>query len=453
MRIEDDVRDTGWAVGTNLGSESELLARYGVSRAVLREAMSLTEFLGVAKMRRGPGGGLYVTKPHPSAVVAAVSVYFAYRAVRLEDIIGARRPVEDLAARLAAERRTSDDLDRFAERMRLERNETRTDHWVLHDLIARASGNPAVELLIDILGQITNLYVPAEPPKRSQKERSAEVAVAHRALLDAIRAGNGDVAARRMQKHLDAIQAALGNRRLNRTIVFGDNYVEANGRKLATSVAQRLLADIVEMGWPAGEMLGSEPELTDRYEVSRAVLREANRLLEFQGIIRTQRGVGGGIFVSTPNEAATTDALAVYLDSRGVTVQQLFEVREAIELANVELAASRLDKQAIGLLAETLAEEMAAPVTAIGTSGHILHLRIAELTGNHAIELFLHALTRLTQHHQFTPLEGFPLSYEDAASSVSQAHAAIVKAIAAGDADTAVRRMRRHLRAVPPLLR
>ena len=82
-----------------------------------------------------------------------------------------------------------------------------------------------------------------------------------------------------------------------------------------------------------------------------------------------------------------------------------------------------------------------------------LHIRIAELTGNHAISLILHALTRLTEHHQFNPEEGFPMSYEEAAATVSRAHGAIVKAIAAGDPEAAKRRMQRHLRAVPALLR
>jgi DNA-binding FadR family transcriptional regulator len=149
---------------------------------------------------------------------------------------------------------------------------------------------------------------------------------------------------------------------------------------------------------------------------------------------------------------ATTDALAVYLYSRGVVPQQLFEVREAIELASVDLACSRLDKSAIGVLTQTLVEEMATPATEKSRS-HILHLKIAELAGNPAIVLFLHALTRLTEYHQFGPEEGLPMSYEEAAASVSRVHASIVQAIAASDADAAKRRMLRHLRAVPPLLR
>ena len=56
-RIEDEIVVSGWAVGTVLGSEAELTEKYGVSRAVFREAMRIVDHHGVAEMRRGPGGG------------------------------------------------------------------------------------------------------------------------------------------------------------------------------------------------------------------------------------------------------------------------------------------------------------------------------------------------------------------------------------------------------------
>jgi DNA-binding FadR family transcriptional regulator len=96
---------------------------------------------------------------------------------------------------------------------------------------------------------------------------------------------------------------------------------------------------------------------------------------------------------------------------------------------------------------------MATPAEEMSGSVHALHLRIAELTGNPAMLLLLHALTRLTEHHVWHPDEGFPMTYEEAAASVTRIHARIVTAIAAGDSEAAKRRMQRHLRALPPLLR
>ena len=77
-RIEDEVVAQGWPVGTVLGSETDLLERFGVSRAVLREAVRLVEHTGAARMRRGPGGGLIVSEPNRSAVVSAMGLWFSY---------------------------------------------------------------------------------------------------------------------------------------------------------------------------------------------------------------------------------------------------------------------------------------------------------------------------------------------------------------------------------------
>lgn len=454
LRIEEEVRAGGWKVGTNLGSEADLLERYGVSRAVIREAVGLTEYLGVARMRRGPGGGLLVTVPDTSAVITAVVVYLTYRQVRLDDIFTARRPLEDLAARLAAARRSDLSLRRLDERVEFEGSTRPPDHWVLHDLVASASTNPVLELFVGILGRITSHYTATERlSARKRREALSDVREAHGDVVEAIRARDGDAAGTRMVAHLDTVSSLFGTAQLDRMLTLEDELIAGQGEKLAGATARRIFTDVVDLGWPVGQMLGSEPDLLRNYEVSRAVLREASRLLELHGVLRTQRGVGGGIFISSPDEVATTDALAVYLESRGVTPPQLFEVREAIELASVDLAATRLDKYAIGLLTEGLGEEMAAPAENLATTSHVLHLRIAELTGNPAIELFLHALTRLTEQHAYTPEEGFPMSYEEAAASVARAHARIVAAIAAGDSEAAKRRMLRHLRAVHPLLR
>ena len=49
--------------GDLVGTEPELIEREGVSRALLREAVRLLEHHHIARMRRGPGGGLFVMAP------------------------------------------------------------------------------------------------------------------------------------------------------------------------------------------------------------------------------------------------------------------------------------------------------------------------------------------------------------------------------------------------------
>jgi DNA-binding FadR family transcriptional regulator len=452
LTIEREVLDAGWPVGTILGSESELLARHGVSRAILREAVRITEYLGFAEMRRGPGGGLVVTSPGLSAVMTAVTVYATFRDVGVAEVMAARRPLEELAAQQAAKRRTPSDVNELWARLTLELSEDRSDHWALHDQLAAISGNPAIELFVEVLSRLTGQYrVTSRMEPQDGRKRRHEGAVAHRGIVEAVAKGDADLAGRRTRVHLDAVEAALVAGDPERTIVLGKG--DGDHEKRSTSVARRILDNIVGQGWQVGRLLGSELELQQRYGTGRSVLREALRLLEYHHVIRTRRGPGGGIIVAAPDEEATMEAMAVYLEARSITAQQLLEVREALELAIVVDAAAKPRSSDVDALLAVLEQEERAPAREIGVMGHLLHRRLAELSGNDALLLFVHVLTRLTEFRQLSPGRGFQLTYEEAAGAVARAHRAIVRAIAAGDVELARRRMQVHLRALPGHLR
>ncbi|WP_342666184.1 GntR family transcriptional regulator [Mycobacterium genavense] len=60
-------------------------------------------------------------------------------------------------------------------------------------------------------------------------------------------------------------------------------------KKLGSTIARDIEADIVRRGWPVGESLGSEHAVQQRYGVSRSVLREAVRLVEHHQVARMRR--------------------------------------------------------------------------------------------------------------------------------------------------------------------
>jgi DNA-binding FadR family transcriptional regulator len=120
-----------------------------------------------------------------------------------------------------------------------------------------------------------------------------------------------------------------------------------DGNKLAANVADWIVADIAELGWPEGVVLGSEPDLLQRYGISRAVFREAARIVELQHIARMRRGPGGGLIVTAPSVDAIVDAVAVYLFFVKADVDELFEARVAVESAAAEVAPDRLDEGGI----------------------------------------------------------------------------------------------------------
>ena len=76
-------------------------------------------------------------------------------------------------------------------------------------------------------------------------------------------------------------------------------------------VADELRQLIVSGQLTEGESLGREPELIERFGVSRPSLREALRILEAEGLITVVRGVHGGVVAHEPDERMTARTAAL----------------------------------------------------------------------------------------------------------------------------------------------
>ncbi|QFU89569.1 FadR/GntR family transcriptional regulator [Amycolatopsis sp. YIM 10] len=216
--------------------------------------------------------------------------------------------------------------------------------------------------------------------------------------------------------------------------------LEAAPSKLAEQVARRLEDKIVELGWPVGEVIGSEPDLLAEFGISRAIFREAVRLLEHHSVARMRRGPGGGLVVTTPDTSSVVRAAALHLQFDNAKPRDVFEARSALELKIVELATENIDEDGIRLLRATLDQEAAIQASdRLGT--HDIHLVIADLTGNPAMRLFLEVLTKLTVPPRTEGVE----EVRERGRHVRHAHDRIVEAIVAGDVALARHRMQTHL--------
>jgi len=218
VRIEAEIIRQGWPEGKQLGSEPEMLAWLGVSRAVFREAVRLLEHHGVASAQRGSGGGLIVRHPDPSSAVRPVALYLEYARVNTDQLFTVRRTLESMAVQLATEAITEADIATIRTCLAAEDSmESEVDEAIhdFHIVLARISGNPALSMFIEILARVTNdtpgpaaLFLPGEKFERPQ-EIIDDVHRAHEAIAEAVIAGDAALASRRMLKHLDSVAAAV----------------------------------------------------------------------------------------------------------------------------------------------------------------------------------------------------------------------------------------------------
>lgn len=100
--IKEWVMDEGWQPGHRLPSETALMARFGMAKGTIREAIRLLEAEGLVLSRTGPGGGVFVHRVSEARAVALLSNHFYFEDLSTDDIYALRRALEpELAASLA----------------------------------------------------------------------------------------------------------------------------------------------------------------------------------------------------------------------------------------------------------------------------------------------------------------------------------------------------------------
>lgn len=197
--------------------------------------------------------------------------------------------------------------------------------------------------------------------------------------------------------------------------------IDSRKAKLAGRAAEQIVADVIELGWPVGHVLGSEAELLERYGVSRAVLREAVRLVEHQRVARMRRGTGGGLVIDEPHIDAVIGPAIIYLLRVDATLDDIFDTRMLLEQLAAEIASQRAGENDIAELRATLEREAA------GAAGdyRLLHAHVAALTGNPVLELFVETFSQVSNFY-FADEAALP---SDMAHEVCRAHDAIARAV------------------------
>jgi GntR family transcriptional repressor for pyruvate dehydrogenase complex len=200
--------------GDRLPTEKALGEAFGVSRAVVREAIARLKADGLIETRQG-SGAFVVEAPKP------INLRFWKGAgpdlSELHDIFELRVMVESAVAALAAQRRKSADLKAMA--LHLEAMETaiRTDtdgteaDDNFHIAMARATHNSYIGRLVEFLGRhFSDSRKLAWHGMRRQLAHPEEAQREHHALFDAISRSDAEGAQRCAQEHLRGTAARLG---------------------------------------------------------------------------------------------------------------------------------------------------------------------------------------------------------------------------------------------------
>lgn len=190
--------------GQFLGSEAALSEQFGVSRMAARDALRTLEGLGIVEIRMGARGGVWVAQGNPDRLADALAIHLKLIGITSGEVFDAQMAIEEMAAKLAAERREDADLERLhavlAELSSLkgELNRFADASMRFHEAIVQASHSRI------LLAQFHALSIVLEPVLRPNLTPSSAVRIVrhHKMLLAAIESGDGTEAARLMRERL-----------------------------------------------------------------------------------------------------------------------------------------------------------------------------------------------------------------------------------------------------------
>jgi DNA-binding FadR family transcriptional regulator len=180
-RMTATMRRSQMLPGTVLGTEGQLLRKFGVSRAVFREALRSLEFFGVATVKRGGAGGVAVSVPNPTATIDTAVLYLKYLRPDDHELRAFQRRLESDAVRLAAVRASYTELISLVEAVRIAIRSSREESarplsQARRQLIGLAE-NQALEFVVMMLSAAVSEKRPSAcnrlPARRKQIIRQA----------------------------------------------------------------------------------------------------------------------------------------------------------------------------------------------------------------------------------------------------------------------------------------
>jgi len=160
------------------------------------------------------------------------------------------------------------------------------------------------------------------------------------------------------------------------------------GHKVSQYVVEQIRDAILRGEFKPGDRLASEKELMGQFQVSKASMREALRVLEGMGLIETRKGTGGGIFAAEVNMTTTVHSLTNFLHFKNVSVADITALRYFLEPRLAQIALSKITENDLRILETMTMNEVSAPPTK-DQRGIGFHYYIARFSENPLLILIM----------------------------------------------------------------
>jgi GntR family transcriptional regulator, transcriptional repressor for pyruvate dehydrogenase complex len=212
--------------------------------------------------------------------------------------------------------------------------------------------------------------------------------------------------------------------------------------KAAMLVAQRIMRDVIAGRLKPGNLLLPERTMLETYQTGRGTLREALRLLEFQGVIALKPGPRGGPVLQDPDASHLASTLVLLMQLKDAPFRSIVEVRTVMEPMISRLAAERMSDESLtelGGTIDSMRENLDDQMTFLEANKRF-HDIIAWSSGNPLFGYIIDSLLGI--------MDGTVIGIDYPAPrrvAILKAHDEIFQALKAHDANGSEKRMREHI--------
>lgn len=210
---------------------------------------------------------------------------------------------------------------------------------------------------------------------------------------------------------------------------------------LVEQATERLREQITGGDWVVGTKLPGETSLAKSLGVGRSTVREALRALAGAGLVQPRQGSGVFVIATSPKEDWSTRL-------RQAAITDVYEVRMLVEVEAAQLAARRRTDEDLRALDAALAKRRDAANAsdaAFVDADIALHAAVVAAAHNPVLTGLFTEFVPVLQQGLSDLVELLDLRAGDP-NHGDDGHAALVDAVARGDAEAAGRTLREELR-------
>ncbi|WP_223693881.1 FadR/GntR family transcriptional regulator [Leifsonia poae] len=205
--IEQSIAEGALAVGSRLGTRTDLAERYGVAPTTVAEVVRVLDAKGLVTTKTGPQGGIFVAHRSAHAVIGNGLLSLQSVETSALDCVRVIDALDPAIVAAATEFRSEadiDDLERLLDELRTnwaDRIDGLRSNWRLHRRIAEIAPNPMLKVVY--LNLLAYVEANEEPYARDAgiPPNSVVRLEIHEELVAAIIAGDAEAAARAVRRH------------------------------------------------------------------------------------------------------------------------------------------------------------------------------------------------------------------------------------------------------------